>query len=198
MNKINGLIVTASLLLSTFSYAKTSEYIEQSGNQFYVGADLSMANEVKMKVDGGFSHTESSDLGYNLVLGYEFNTHQVVKTSIEAEYRKFGDVDLDDTSSVTGDADAFFINAKAKLFVSYAFGNIYFAPMIGVGRVNVDIKGAGINHSENDSVFQVGGEFGTRLPQGFDLNLGYRAAFSDIDEADVTLSGVYAGIRYYF
>ncbi|MDD9200877.1 porin family protein, partial [Aliivibrio sp. S2MY1] len=88
---------------------------------------LSVANNIELKV-GSLSAEEQTDLGYNLVAGYEFDTHRVVKTSIEAEYRTFGGID--NTGSLSSDGDAFFINAKAKLFVLYDFGNIYFAPMV--------------------------------------------------------------------
>lgn len=196
MSKLKGLIATSLMLLSAPSFANVNEHVKESGNQFYIGADFSMANNVELEIGSG-SVEESSDLGYNLVAGYEFDTHRLVKTSIEAEYRTFGEID--NSGSLSSDGDAFFINAKAKLFVLYDFGNIYFAPMIGVGQIDINVKdSANQNYSKTETGYQLGAEIGTRLPQGLDLNLGYRAAFTEIEEANLTLTGFYLGARYFF
>ncbi|MDN3681799.1 outer membrane beta-barrel protein [Vibrio tapetis subsp. quintayensis] len=196
MPKIKGLIAASLILSSASSYANVNDHVQKSDNQFYIGADLSMANQVELEV-GTASAKESSDLGYNLVAGYEFDTHQVVKTSIEAEYRTFGEID--NTGSFSSDGDAFFINAKTKLFVLYDFGNIYLAPMAGVGKININVKdSANQNHSKKETGYQLGVEIGTRLSQGLDLNLGYRAAFTKIEDINVTLTGFYLGARYFF
>ncbi|OCH19271.1 outer membrane beta-barrel protein [Aliivibrio sp. 1S128] len=196
MGKLKGLIAASLILTSASSYANVNEHVQKSNNQFYIGADLSMANNVELEI-GNASAEESSDLGYNLVAGYEFDTHRVVKTSIEAEYRTFGEID--NTGSLSSDGDAFFINAKAKLFVLYDFGNIYFAPMVGVGQIDINVKdSANQNYSKKEMGYQLGAEIGTRLPYGLDLNLGYRAAFTEIEEANLTLTGFYLGARYFF
>ncbi len=98
---------------------------------------------------------------HNVLAGYEFNTHSLVKTSVEVEHRTFGEVD--NTGTLKVDGDALFVNAKAKLFVLYDFGNLYLAPMVGLGEVTIDGSGNGVSFSESQTGYQVGLEFGTRL-----------------------------------
>jgi len=112
-------------------------------------------------------------------------TNDQVTQSKNQEYRNFGNTSY---STLSVDANAFFVNAKAKLFVLYDFGNVYLAPMIGVGIVNLDVKESSLNmsESESESAFQAGIEIGTRLANNIDLNLGYKAAYTEIDAVDIT------------
>lgn len=195
MKNITRLSVSGLLLLSATSLAQTEGGVKNSGDQFYLGADLTFANNVNVS-EGGDSADQTSDVGFNFAAGYEFNTHTLVKTGVEAEYRFFGDADFSDVSNVDG--DAFFINLKPKLFVLYDFGNLYFAPMVGVGHISIDGKTNNQRFSENKAGYQAGVEFGTRLKQNIDFHLGYRATFVSLDDTDFNLSGAYAGARYFF
>ncbi|AIL71688.1 hypothetical protein VV93_v1c26120 [Vibrio vulnificus] len=194
-----GLMFSGLFLCSPCSYAKEGEFVKSSGDQVYLGADVVVANQVDVSFDGD-SVDESADMGFNVLVGYEFNTHPLVKTSVEAEYRQFGDVN--NTGEYTVDGDAFFLNLKTKLFVLYDFGNLYLAPMVGVGKVSMDVVGNGVSLSESHTGYQAGVEVGTCLSQGVDLHAGYTAAYTSIpqggDDINIKLSGAYIGIRYAF
>lgn len=196
MRKLPLALAVLASLSASFCYAQTNEQVTQSKNQFYAGIDIEFAGSTKASV-GDITIEDNSDIGFSFVGGYEFNPHKQVKPSVELEYRSFGDTSY---STLSVDANAVFINAKAKLFVLYDFGNVYLAPLIGVGIVNLDVKESSLNisSSESESAFQAGIEIGTRLANNIDLNLGYKAAYTEIDDVDVTLDGFYIGARYGF
>lgn len=204
MNKLGSLFVGILAVMSTDSLAATSDFVKKSGDQFYVGGDIAAANRVDIDIDN-LSGDEATDIGFNLIGGYEFNTHPFVKPSLEVEYRTFGDVE--NTGRVKVDGDAFFINFKTKLFVQYDFGNLYLAPLVGIGQLAIDGKGNGISLSEKETSYQAGLEFGTRLKQGIDLHIGYRTTLTELNkfdslgndiDIDISFSGAYVGARYYF
>ncbi|ANU39102.1 outer membrane beta-barrel protein [Vibrio scophthalmi] len=196
MRKLPLALAVLASLSAPLSYAQTNDQVTQSKNQFYAGVDLEFAGSAKASL-GNAKIEDNSDIGFSVVGGYEFSAHKQVKPSLELEYRNFGNTSY---STLSVDANAFFVNAKAKLFVLYDFGNVYLAPMIGVGIVNLDVKESSLNmsESESESAFQAGIEIGTRLANNIDLNLGYKAAYTEIDAVDITLDGFYIGARYAF
>ncbi|OLQ92889.1 hypothetical protein BIY21_11565 [Vibrio ponticus] len=197
MKRIVRKFACSLLVISPCLYAQDN-FLHASGDQFYLGADVVVGGSTKLKARG---HTfdDSANVGVSLVGGYEFNTHNVVKPSLELEYRHYGRASIYDLDV---DGQGLFVNAKAKLFVEYNFGNVYLAPMVGIGVVNFDLKYRTDNTvysgSETESTFQAGAEIGTRLNKNIDLSAGYRWAYADIDWLDVTLDGFYLGIRYAF
>ncbi|RJX68895.1 porin family protein [Vibrio sinensis] len=199
MKNVVGLIAGSLILFSTSAIAKPDDFVTKTGDKFYIGADITAANSVDITIHGA-SADETADLGFNLLAGYEFNTHPLVKTSVEAEYRNFGEADS--TGVLKVDGNALFVNAKAKLFVQYDFGNLYLAPMVGVGQISIDGSTSNTSFSETELAYQAGVELGTRLRQGVDLHLGYRATFTTVNyggsDIDVDLSGAYIGARYFF
>ncbi|ROV58758.1 porin family protein [Vibrio ponticus] len=195
MKRIVHKFACSLLVISPCLYAQDN-FLHASGDQFYLGADVVVGGSTKLKA---LDHTfdDSANVGVSLVGGYEFNTHNVVKPSLELEYRHYGQSSI---QSIDVDGQGFFVNAKAKLFVEYDFGNVYLAPMVGIGVVDFDIQNSTTkaDYSGTESTFQAGAEIGTRLNKNIDLSAGYRWAYADIDSVDVTLDGFYLGIRYAF
>ena len=198
MRKKPLLLLVFASLSASIGYVQANEHVTQSESQFYVGADLDFAGTAKMS-DEDASLKDTSDIGFSIVTGYEFNVdfNDLVKPSLELEYRNFGDASF---STLSMDSYGVFVNAKAKLFVLRDYGNIYFAPMVGIGHVSIDMKESisKLSASESDIGLQAGLEIGTRLKNNIDLNVGYRAAFIDIDSVDFRLDGFYVGARYAF
>ncbi|WP_417884438.1 outer membrane protein [Vibrio rumoiensis] len=204
MKGSKALFAAAALFSSTTCYAQADNFVRQTGDQFYIGADLAFSNTIKLDVDD-VSGDDHSDMGYNIVAGYEFSTHDVVKTSIEAEYRKFGDADFSDSGNYLNiDSHAYFINFKAHLFVLDDFGNFYLAPMIGVGQMSIDSKSSilQLNVDKDRFAYQVGAELGIRFRKNFDVHLGYRSMYSQFtvsdSDVDINMRDIYAGVRYFF
>ncbi len=191
-----ALVLLTSCIATTAIAQPISDIVTKSTNQFYAGFDLEAGGSAKADVLGT-TIEDNSDIGFSLIGGYEFATHEVVKPSLELEYRKFGGTDY---HTLSVDAQAFMVNAKAKLFVLYDFGNIYLAPMFGVGVVDLDVKESltGLNSSDTETAIQAGLEIGTRINEKMDLNFGYKAAFTEVENIDVTLDGFYLGFRYFF
>ena len=79
--------------MNSYALASDKENSKELG-QFYIGADIGLYNETESEYLGRSIEDSSdlSDLSYNLVGGFEFNTHDVVKLGLEAEYRKIGKV----------------------------------------------------------------------------------------------------------
>lgn len=173
---------------------------EKSQGSVYLGAGLSFYNNTELEYKGS-SIDESADFGdfgYNLLAGYEFNTHKVVKLGVELEYRHFGEVNYAGQLDVKG--DAFFINARPKFIVSYDYADLYVSLIAGLGTVDIDATATqyGISASKSEAAFQYGAEFGILLNDHIDLHLGYRVALVDIEDTDIALNSGYAGIRYHF
>nr|WP_232281726.1 outer membrane beta-barrel protein [Vibrio furnissii] len=193
----------AMLSISSAAIAQTEDTPrtkEKSNGTIYVGAGLGVYNNAEIEY-GSLSTNETGDFGdfgYNLLAGYEFNTHKVVKLGVELEYRHFGEVNFADQLDVEG--DAFFINVRPKFIVSYDHADLYVALIAGLGTIDLDATATqyGVSASKSEAAFQYGAEFGVLLNEHVDLHVGYRAAQVDVEDFDVTLSTGYAGIRYHF
>ncbi len=187
-------LATAGMSFSVFASTEQPE----SERTFYLGADWAAYNDVKLET-GGVSISENndfSDLGFNLVAGYEFNTHKVVKLGVEAEYRSFAEVNYEDVLKVEG--SGFYINIKPKFIVQYEEADVYVSLLAGVGNMDVDAKATGVSASESEASYQFGAELGFIISRNVDLHLGYRSAHVEIDNIDASVNTAYLGARYFF
>ena len=198
MRKQSLLLLGFASLSASIGYVQANEHVTQSESQFYAGADIEFAGRTRVS-QGGASIKDTSDIGFSFYAGYEFDVdfNNLVKPSLELQYRSFGDASF---STVSMDSYGVFLNGKAKLFVLRDYGNIYFAPMFGIGHVSLDVKDSSTKQSASESEvgYQFGMEIGTRLENNIDLNAGYRTALVDIDNIDYRLDGFYLGISYAF
>ncbi len=173
---------------------------EETNRTLYAGLDVAFANKNTLEVNG-VSIDEASDFGdtgFNLVLGYEFNTHKVVKIDLEAEYRQLGKVNFSDLLEISG--AGLFINVNPKLIVEYEFGDVYLSPYAGIGYVDVDAKSPpyGVDTSQSEYAYQYGVDLGFIVNRNVDLIIGYRSVQATLDKVDVTFGSGYVGARYYF
>ncbi|CAH6958019.1 OMP_b-brl domain-containing protein [Vibrio chagasii] len=166
--------------------------------QFYVGADIGFYNETEFEFpnDAIEDSSDLSDLSYNLVGGYEFNTHDVVKLGLEAEYRKIGKVSFSDSMDIEG--QAFFVNVKPKFIVKGDALDLYVSLLAGVGSMDMDVKMSGTSESKSEAAYQVGAELGAIVSDNIDIHLGYRNARVEIYDVDVSSQTAYIGARYKF
>ncbi len=187
-------LATAGMSFSAFASTEQPE----SERTFYLGADWAAYNDVKLE-SGGVSISENSDfgdLGFNLVAGYEFNTHKVVKLGVEAEYRSFSEVNYEDVLKVEG--SGFYINIKPKFIVQYDEADVYVSLLAGVGNMDIDAKAEGVSASESEASYQFGAELGFIINCNVDLHLGYRSAHVEVDNIDASVNTAYLGARYFF
>ena len=159
--------------------------------QFYVGADIGFYNETEFEFpnDAIEDSSDLSDLSYNLVGGYEFNTHDVVKLGLEAEYRKIGKVSYSDSMDIEG--QAFFVNVKPKFIVKGDALDLYVSLLAGVGSMDMDVKMSGTSESKSEAAYQVGAELGAIVSDNIDIHLGYRNARVEIYDVDVSSQTAY-------
>lgn len=194
-------MVALSLLsifaMNSYALASDKENSKELG-QFYVGADIGLYNETESEYLGRSIEDSSdlSDLSYNLVGGYEFNTHDVVKLGLEAEYRKLGKVSYSDSMDIEG--QAFFVNVKPKFIVKGDALDLYVSLLAGVGSMDMDVKMLGISESKSEVAYQVGAELGAIVSDNIDIHLGYRNARVEIYDVDVSSQTAYIGARYKF
>ncbi len=140
--------------------------------------------------------SDLSDLSYNLVGGFEFNTHDVVKLGLEAEYRKLGKVTYNETMDIEG--QAFFVNVKPKFIVEGDVLDLYVSLLAGIGTMDMEIKALGSSVSKSEAAYQVGAELSAIVSDNIDIHLGYRNARVEIDSVDISSQTAYVGARYKF
>ncbi len=193
-----------TLAIGTFQVQAAANENQPSGEDtsraLYAGLDVAFANTNTLETSGA-SVDETSDFGdagFNLVLGYEFNTHKVVKIDLEAEYRQLGKVNFSDILDISG--SGLFVNVKPKLIVEYGFGDVYLSPFAGIGYVDVDAKSSlyGIDTSQSEFGYQYGVDLGFIVNRNVDLIIGYRSVQATLDKVDVSFGSGYVGARYYF
>ncbi|MFZ3408698.1 porin family protein [Vibrio chagasii] len=195
-------MVALSLLsifaMSSQAVASDKEDSSKELGQFYVGADIGFYNETEFEFpnDAIEDSSDLSDLSYNLVGGYEFNTHDVVKLGLEAEYRKIGKVSYSDSMDIEG--QAFFVNVKPKFIVKGDALDLYVSLLAGVGSMDMDVKMSGTSESKSEAAYQVGAELGAIVSDNIDIHLGYRNARVEIYDVDVSSQTAYIGARYKF
>lgn len=184
--------------VSSHVFASDNENSPRKHGHFYAGVDVGFYNETELEYRGSAIEDSSdlSDFSYNLVGGYEFNTHDVVKLGLEAEYRKIGKVNYSDVMDVEG--QAFFINIKPKFIVKGDVLDLYVSLLAGVGSMDMEAKAFGMSGSESEAAYQVGGELGAIVTDNIDIHLGYRNARVEIDSVDVSSQTAYIGARYHF
>lgn len=184
--------------VSSHAFANDNENSSRENGHFYTGVDVGFYNETELEYRGSAIEDSSdlSDFSYNLVGGYEFNTHDVVKLGLEAEYRKIGKVNYSDVMDVEG--QAFFINIKPKFIVKGDVLDLYVSLLAGVGSMDMEAKAFGMSDSESEAAYQVGGELGAIVTDNIDIHLGYRNARVEIDSVDVSSQTAYIGARYHF
>ena len=184
--------------VSSHAFASDNENSSRENGHFYAGVDVGFYNETELEYRGSAIEDSSdlSDFSYNLVGGYEFNTHDVVKLGLEAEYRKIGKVNYSDVMDVEG--QAFFVNIKPKFIVKGDVLDLYVSLLAGVGSMDMEAKAFGMSGSESEAAYQVGGELGAIVTDKIDIHLGYRNARVEIDSVDVSSQTAYIGARYHF
>ncbi|WP_434565784.1 outer membrane beta-barrel protein [Vibrio chagasii] len=183
--------------MNSYALASDKENSKELG-QFYIGADIGLYNETESEYLGRSIEDSSdlSDLSYNLVGGYEFNTHDVVKLGLEAEYRKIGKVSYSDSMDIEG--QSFFVNVKPKFIVKGDALDLYVSLLAGVGSMDMDVKMLGISESKSEAAYQVGAELGAIVSGNTDIHLGYRNSRVEIYDVDVSSQTAYIGARYKF
>ncbi|MCG9563548.1 porin family protein [Vibrio chagasii] len=183
--------------MNSYALASDKENSKELG-QFYIGADIGLYNETESEYLGRSIEDSSdlSDLSYNLVGGFEFNTHDVVKLGLEAEYRKLGKVTYNEIMDIEG--QAFFVNVKPKFIVKGDALDLYVSLLAGVGSMDMDVKMSGTSESKSEAAYQVGAELGAIVSDNIDIHLGYRNARVEIYDVDVSSQTAYIGARYKF
>ncbi|MBY7732373.1 porin family protein [Vibrio splendidus] len=184
--------------ISSHALASENENSPREHDHFYAGVDIGFYNETELEDRSSAIEDSSdlSDLSYNLVGGYEFNTHDVVKLGLEAEYRQIGKVNFNDVMDIEG--QAFFVNIKPKFIVKGDVVDLYVSLLAGVGSMDMEVKAKGISDSKSETGYQIGGELGAIVTDNIDIHLGYRNARVEIDSIDVSSQTAYIGARYHF
>ncbi len=82
--------------MNSFAIASDKNVNSKDNGNFYAGVDVGFYNQTELENINSSIKVSSDllDFGYNLAGGYQFNTHDVVKLGLEAEYRKIGKVTL--------------------------------------------------------------------------------------------------------
>ncbi|MEZ9292163.1 porin family protein [Vibrio lentus] len=193
-----ALLLFTTFGISSHALASENENSPREHGHFYAGVDIGFYNETELEYSGSAIEDSSdlSDLSYNLVGGYEFNTHDVVKLGIEAEYRQIGKVNFSDVMDIEG--QAFFVNIKPKFIVKGDVVDLYVSLLAGVGSMDMEAKAFGVSDSKSEAGYQVGGELGAIVTDNIDIHLGYRNARVEIDSIDVSSQTAYIGARYHF
>ncbi|MEZ8012112.1 outer membrane beta-barrel protein [Vibrio sp. 10N.222.54.F12] len=184
--------------MSSYALANENDTAAKELGHFYAGVDVGFYNETELEYRGSKIEDSSdlADLSYNLVGGYEFNTHDVVKLGLEAEYRKIGKVNFAQMMDMEG--QAFFVNVKPKFIVKGDVLDLYVSLLAGVGSIDTEIKAFGLSASESEAAYQIGGEFGAIITDNIDVHIGYRSAHIEIESIDVSSKTAYIGARYHF
>ena len=184
--------------ISSQALANDNEKPSKDLGSFYTGVDIGFYNETELEYRGSAIEDSSdlSDLSYNLVGGYEFNTHDVVKLGVEAEYRKIGKVNFSDVMDIEG--QAFFWNVKPKFIVKGDVLDLYVSLLAGIGSMDMEARAFGTSDSKSEVGYQVGGEFGAIVTDNIDIHVGYRFAQVEIESIDVSPQTAYLGARYHF
>ena len=193
-----ALLLFTTFGISSHAIASENENSPKEHGHFYAGVDIGFYNETELEYRGSAIEDSSdlSDLSYNLVGGYEFNTHDVVKLGLEAEYRQIGKVNFSDVMDIEG--QAFFVNIKPKFIVKGDVVDLYVSLLAGVGSMDMEAKAFGVSDSKSETGYQVGGELGAIVTDNIDIHLGYRNARVEIDSIDVSSQTAYIGARYHF
>ena len=189
-----ALLLFTTFGISSHALANENENSPREHGHFYAGVDIGFYNETELEYSGSAIEDSSdlSDLSYNLVGGYEFNTHDVVKLGLEAEYRQIGKVNFSDVMDIEG--QAFFVNIKPKFIVKGDIVDLYVSLLAGVGSMDMEAN----SDSKSEAGYQVGGELGAIVTDNIDIHLGYRNARVEIDSIDVSSQTAYIGARYHF
>ena len=189
-----ALLLFTTFGISSHALASENENSPRERGHFYAGVDIGFYNETELEYSGSAIEDSSdlSDLSYNLVGGYEFNTHDVVKLGLEAEYRQIGKVNFSDVMDIEG--QAFFVNIKPKFIVKGDIVDLYVSLLAGVGSMDMEAN----SDSKSEAGYQVGGELGAIVTDNIDIHLGYRNARVEIDSIDVSSQTAYLGARYHF
>ncbi|MBT9239362.1 porin family protein [Vibrio splendidus] len=184
--------------ISSQTLASENENSPREHGHFYAGVDIGFYNETELEYNGSAIEDSSdlSDFSYNLVGGYEFNTHDVVKLGLEAEYRKVGKVSYSDLMDIEG--QAFFVNIKPKFIVQGDVLDLYVSLLAGVGSMDMEAKAFGVSGSKSEAAYQVGAELGAIVTDNIDIHIGYRYANVEIESIDVSPQTAYLGARYHF
>lgn len=184
--------------ISSHALASENENSPREHGHFYAGVDIGFYNETELEDRGSAIEDSSdlSDLSYNLVGGYEFNTHDVVKLGLEAEYRQIGKVNFNDVMDIEG--QAYFVNIKPKFIVKGDVIDLYVSLLAGVGSMDMEVRALGVSDSKSETGYQIGGELGAIVTDNIDIHLGYRNARVEIDSIDVSSQTAYIGARYHF
>lgn len=193
-----ALLLFTTFSISSHALASENENSPREHGHFYAGVDIGFYNETELEYRGSAIEDSSdlSDLSYNLVGGYEFNTHEVVKLGLETEYRQIGKVNFSDVMDIEG--QAFFVNIKPKFIVKGDVVDLYVSLLAGVGSMDMEAKAFGVSESKSETGYQVGGELGAIVTDNIDIHLGYRNARVEIDSIDVSSQTAYIGARYHF
>ncbi|MEZ9073008.1 porin family protein [Vibrio splendidus] len=184
--------------INSQALASENENSPREHGHFYAGVDIGFYNETELEYRGSAIEDSSdlSDLSYNLIGGYEFDTHDVVKLGVEAEYRKIGKVNFNDVMDIEG--QAFFLNVKPKFIVKGDVLDLYVSLLAGVGSMDMEAKAFGVSGSKSEAAYQVGAELGAIVADNVDIHIGYRYANVEIESIDVSPQTAYLGARYHF
>lgn len=196
--KIRTWLVPTVVLMGIGMNSVAAETLDNSKRAYYIGGDLSLYNSTELEVLGVSlkENSDFGDFGFNLIAGYEFDTHEVVKLGLEAEYRQLGKIDDSDTFELKG--DSFFLNVKPKFIVNYDQADVYVSLLAGIGSMDVKQTVNNVSTSKSELGVQFGAELGYILNRDIDIHVGYRASFVEIDNYDVSNGSAYTGIRYFF
>ncbi|MEZ9657138.1 porin family protein [Vibrio splendidus] len=184
--------------INSQALASENENSPREHGHFYAGVDIGFYNETELEYRGSAIEDSSdlSGLSYNLIGGYEFDTHDVVKLGVEAEYRKIGKVNFNDVMDIEG--QAFFLNVKPKFIVKGDVLDLYVSILAGVGSMDMEAKAFGVSGSKSEAAYQVGAELGAIVADNVDIHIGYRYANVEIESIDVSPQTAYLGARYHF
>ncbi len=191
--------LTASILIlgSCLSSAYASD-TKQTDRGFYVGVDFGLYNATTLE-DENYSLKEKSnfaDFSYYLVAGYEFNTDEVIKLGLEAEYRTFSETNYSNLLYIKG--HAFSVNIKPKFIVEYETTDVYVSLLAGLANMDIEATLGNSATSESKLGYNLGAELGVILNKNIDIHLGYRISNVDFESIEISTNSGYLGVRYFF
>ncbi|NOH54721.1 porin family protein [Vibrio coralliilyticus] len=169
-------------------------------NGWYLGADI-----ISTDLDGtlfGPSFEEVSSTNVAFSVGYSFQVAESFVVGVEGEYLNYGEFDLvysavPSTKVANTDISAFSLNLKPKYFV--ADSGFYVGATLGLGTYHAEITTVtNVSDSASDTGFTYGVEAGYALNNNWLLSAGYRVSSVDIDDFDIDMNTLYAGIDYKF
>ncbi|WP_428774422.1 outer membrane beta-barrel protein [Vibrio sp.] len=182
------------------AFESADHNLHKSDRPVYVGVDFAFANKTKLTAHGS-SIEETSNFGhagYNLVAGYEINSHRLVKLGLEAEYRQLGKIKYLDELDVSG--RGLFVNVKPRFIVEYDFADVYLSLLGGVGSIDLDAHSPAyqVSESKSEAGYQLGIELGMEINHAINLVLGYRSSHVEVSNTNIIFSSGYIGGRYHF